>query len=132
MATLNVAPGVDLHYWDDDFSDPWREPPAILLQHGFSRSGRFWYNWVPLLSREFRVLRPDLRGMGESSISEDAYEASLDIFMGDINAILDSNGIGRVVYVGESFGGILGLGYARAFPDRVTALCLCNIAKCLH
>ena len=126
MATLNVAPGVELHYWDDDFTDPWREPPAILLQHGFSRSGRFWYNWVPLLSREFRVLRPDLRGMGESAIAEDAYEASLDIFMADLNAILDANGIDRVVYVGESFGGILGLSYARSFPDRVTALCLCN------
>ena len=126
MATLIVAPGVELHYWDDDFTDPWRKAPAILLQHGFSRSGRFWYNWVPLLSREFRVIRPDLRGMGESAIAEEAYEASLDIFMADLNAILDSSGIDRVVYVGESFGGFLGLSYALSFPDRVTALCLCN------
>ena len=126
MATLAVAPGAELHYHDDDFTDPWRPSPAILLQHGFSRNGRFWYNWVPLLSREFRVLRPDLRGMGESTIAEDAYEPSLDLFMADLNAILDHLGIDRVVYVGESFGGILGLSYARAFPDRVRAVVLCN------
>ncbi len=126
MASLSVAPGVELHYYDDDFTDPWRYPPAILLQHGFSRSGKFWYGWVPLLAGEFRVLRPDLRGMGESTMPEEAYEPLLDIFMADLNAILDSQGIDRVVYVGESFGGILGLSFAHAFPDRVRALVLCN------
>lgn len=126
MANLSVAPGVELHYYDDNFTDPWQPAPTILLQHGFSRSGRFWYNWVPLLAREFRVLRPDLRGMGESVMDEAAYEPLLDIFMADLNAILDSQGIERVVYVGESFGGILGLSFAYAFPDRVRALVLCN------
>ncbi len=126
MATLSVSPGVELHFYDDDFTDPWRQAPSILLQHGFSRSGKFWYNWVPLLSGEFRVLRPDLRGMGESSMAEEAYEPSLDVFMGDLNAILDDAGIDRVVYVGESFGGILGLSLAHAFPDRLRALVLCN------
>ena len=126
MARLTLSPGVELNFYDDDFTDPWRRAPAVLLQHGFSRSGKFWYNWVPLLSREFRVLRPDLRGMGESSIAEEAYEPSLDFFMADLNAILDSLGIDRVVYVGESFGGIIGLSLAHSFPDRVRALVLCN------
>ena len=126
MASLSVSPGVELHYYDDDFTDPWRQASAILLQHGFSRSGKFWYNWVPLLSREFRVLRPDLRGMGGSSIGEEAYEPSLDVFMADLNAILDRLGIDRVVYVGESFGGILGLSFAHVFPEQVRALVLCN------
>ena len=97
MATLNVSPGVELHFYDDDFTDPWRQAPSILLQHGFSRSGKFWYNWVPLLSSEFRVLRPDLRGMGESSMAEEAYEPSLDTFMADLNAILDRLDIDKVV-----------------------------------
>ena len=126
MPRLKVAPGVELHFYDDDFTDPWRDAPAVLLQHGFSRSGRFWYNWVPPLAAEFRVLRPDLRGMGLSTMAEEAYEPSLDIFMADLNAILDSLDIDQVVYVGESFGGILGLSLAHAFPQRVRALVLCN------
>ncbi len=126
MAALRLNPGLELHYYDDDFTDPWRPAPAILLQHGFSRSGKFWYNWVPFLSREFRVLRPDMRGMGESAMSEDEYEPSLDLFVDDLRAILDHLGIDRVVYVGESFGGIIGLKFAHAHPELVRALVLCN------
>ena len=98
----------------------------MLLQHGFSRSGRFWYNWVPLLSSQFRVLRPDMRGMGESIISEEQFEPSLDIFVDDLKSILDHLGIEDVVYVGESFGGILGLNFAHRYPERTRALVLCN------
>ena len=92
----------------------------------FSRSGKFWYNWAPLLAREFRVLRPDMRGMGQSSIAEEEYEPSLDLFVADLCAILDHLGIDRVVYVGESFGGIMGLKFAHTYPQRVRALVLCN------
>ena len=126
MPLLGMGPGVELHYYDDDFTDPWRPAPTMLLQHGFSRSGRFWYNWVPLLSRQFRVLRPDMRGMGESIISEEQYEASLDIFVDDLRSLLDHLGIDDVVYVGESFGGILGLNFAHRYPERTRALVLCN------
>ena len=77
MPSLSMGPDVDLHYYDDDFTLPWQSASAILLQHGFSRNGRFWYNWVPLLAHEYRVLRPDMRGMGESTMSEDRYEPSL-------------------------------------------------------
>jgi len=81
MATLRRNQDVELHYYDDDFTEPWRAAPTMLLQHGFSRSGKFWYNWVPLLAHEFRILRPDMRGMGESTITEDGYDPSLDIFV---------------------------------------------------
>ena len=126
MPFVEASPRVKLHYYDDDFTDPWRPAPAMVLQHGFSRNGKFWYNWVPLLSRQFRVLRPDMRGMGESTVEEGGFEASLDIFVNDLLSILDHEGIQEVVYVGESFGGILGLNFAHRHPDRVRALVLCN------
>ena len=124
--------GAQLHYYLDDFTDPWRGPAdAIVLQHGFSRSGRFWYQWPPLLGREYRVIRPDLRGMGQSAVDEaaveqGAYRPTLDTLLEDLIAILDDAGAGRVVYVGESFGGILGMHLARARPERCRALVLCN------
>ena len=76
MPVLGVESGVELHYEDADFTDPWRSTPTMLLQFGFSRSGKSWYNWVLPLSREFRILRPDKRGMGWSVIDEDQYEPS--------------------------------------------------------
>jgi 3-oxoadipate enol-lactonase len=55
MSTLEIEPSLQLYYEDDDFTDPWRTAPVMLLQHGFSRNGRFWYNWVPVLGREFSI-----------------------------------------------------------------------------
>jgi 3-oxoadipate enol-lactonase len=55
-----------LHYRVDDYTDPWRATPTIVLQHGFGRSSQFWYSWVPYLSRFYKVVRPDLRGLGAS------------------------------------------------------------------
>lgn len=126
MPYLDADPGVKLHYYDDDFTEPWQSAPSALLQHGFSRNGKFWYNWVPLLSREFRVLRPDMRGMGKSIIDEDRFEPSLELFVDDLLRVLDHLGIEDVVYVGESFGGILGLSFAHRHPERVRTLVLCN------
>ena len=126
MVTLRLNQDVELHYFDDDLTEPWRPAPTMLLQHGFSRSGKFWYSWVPLLAHEFRILRPDMRGMGRSTISEDKYEPSLDIFADDVRSILDHLGIDKVVYVGESFGGIIGLKFAHKYPQRIRALVLCN------
>ena len=126
MPQIPIDADVQLFYYDDDFTDPWRESPVVLLQHGFSRNGRFWYSWVPLLAREYRVLRPDMRGLGLSSIAEDMYEPSLDTFAGDLVKLLDTQGIHRVIFVGESFGGIIGLKFAHAYPERTRALALCN------
>ncbi|HEV8519106.1 MAG TPA: alpha/beta fold hydrolase, partial [Burkholderiales bacterium] len=56
-----------ISYELDDYTDPWKKAPCLLLQHGFARSSRFWYSWVPYLSRFYRVVRPDLRGLGNSS-----------------------------------------------------------------
>ena len=126
MPTLRLDEDVELHYEDDDFTDPWRSAPVMLLQHGFSRSGRFWYSWVPLLGREFRILRPDMRGMGRSTMAEERYIPSLETFANDVRRLLDRLHIDRVVFVGESFGGIIGLKFAHTYPERMRALVLCN------
>jgi 3-oxoadipate enol-lactonase len=126
MPRLQIEQNIEIYYEDDDFTDPWRSAPVMLLQHGFSRSGRFWYNWVPLLGREFRILRPDMRGMGRSTMPEGLYKPSLDTFASDVRRLLDRLGIEQVVFVGESFGGIIGLKFAHAYPGRTQALVLCN------
>src|SRR6185503_21204601 len=57
----------ELHYELDDYTDPWRAAPYLILQHGYGRSGRFWYSWVPYLARFYKVVRPDVRGLGRSA-----------------------------------------------------------------
>lgn len=112
MPTLGLDQDVTLHYEDDDFTDPWRTAPVMVLQYGFSRHSRFWYNWVPLLGAEFRILRPDMRGMGRSTMAEERYVPLLAMFADDVQRLLNHLGIAQIVYVGESFGGIIGLQFA--------------------
>ena len=57
-----TANNCEMFYEIDDYTDPWRNAPYILLQHGFGRSSKFWYRCVPYLARFYKIIRPDLRG----------------------------------------------------------------------
>ena len=114
-----------LHYRIDDFTDPWKTAETIVLQHGYARSSRFWYGWIPHLARHYRVVRMDLRGHGESPVDFDpATESTLEDYVGDIAALLDELELGAVHYCGESFGGIIGMVLAAEQPERVRTLTL--------
>ena len=110
MPLLERANQPTLHYTIDDCADPWRNAPALVLQHGYARSSKFWYAWVPHLARDYKVLRIDLRGHGESLRDFDPATGSmLDAYVGDLCDVLDHLGVGAVHYCGESFGGVLGM-----------------------
>jgi 3-oxoadipate enol-lactonase len=113
-----------LYYRDDDFADPWQAHDVVMLQHGFGRSGNMYHGWVPHLSRDFRVLRMDLRGTGQSADPGRGVEFTLDNLVADFTGLLDALGIGKVHFVGESLGSILGVAFAARHPDRVKSLTL--------
>ena len=112
-----------LHYAVDDFTDPWKKAPVVLLQHGNGRSSKFWYQWVPALARHYRVVRPDMRGLGDSGRDFDlAGELTEEHCVADLVAIIEQLGVDSVHYVGESSGGIIGLGLAALHPHLVRTL----------
>lgn len=123
MAIVKRSNKPDLYYELDDYTDPWKNAPFILLQHGFGRSSKFWYRWVPYLSRFYKVLRADLRGFGQSGRNFDfARDLQTDDYVSDIEAILDHAGAESVHYCGESLGGIIGQLFAAERPRRVRTL----------
>ena len=123
----------DIHYSLDDFTDPWRGAPYLILQHGFGRSGRFWYSWVPYLARWFKVVRPDVRGLGRSPAGFDLVrEFTLEHCIGDLVAIVDHLGAESVHYCGESMGGILGMVLAALHPRRIRTLTLVSTPVSLN
>ncbi len=133
MALLERIGKPSLHYVIDDYTDPWRHAPAIVLQHGFGRSHRFWYSWVPYLSRYYRVVRPDLRGLGASPVDFDpARGVTIADYIGDLVDLLDHLRLDNVHYCGESFGGILGMVLAAEHPQRVRTLNLVSAPVSLH
>jgi 3-oxoadipate enol-lactonase len=125
MPLLQRTPDIAVAYTVDDFTDPWADRPYLLLQHGNGRSGQFWYRWVPYLSRFYKVLRPDMRGLGRSTGTLDlARDVTLDALVGDVIALLDHLGADSIHYCGESMGGILGLALAARHPSRIRTLTL--------
>ena len=89
MARLRIDSDLLLHYTVDDFTDPWTDAQAILLLHGLGESGAVWFGWVPHLARELKVVRPDMRGFGESTPMPKGFPWSVDLLIGDCLALMD-------------------------------------------
>lgn len=112
-----------LHYALEDHTDPWLHRPTVLLQHGLGRNGRFWYRWVPQLAAHYRVLRPDWRGFGDSPLDFDPRSGySVDALLGDLEDLIAAAGGAPVHYVGEAFGGTLGLLLAARSPQLLRSV----------
>src|SRR5436853_122034 len=100
--------GFRMHYVLDDFTDPWLPHETVLMHHGFMRSYRWFYGWVPTIARHYRVVRPDARGHGASEAPGWDFEWSLEGLADDVLGLIDHLGLEKVHYIGESFGGLVG------------------------
>jgi 3-oxoadipate enol-lactonase len=94
--------------------------PMVLL-HGGGGDGGSWDELAPRFAAHRRVYVPDLRGMGAS---ERTGPYGPLVFRDDVLAMLDRLSLHRVVLVGHSLGGLVGLLLTLAVPDRVAALVL--------
>jgi len=124
MPTFRKGAGLDLHFETDDFTDPWRAAEAVLMLHGNSESGRAWYAWVPRLGREYRLIRPDMRGFGRSTPMPEDHDWSMDEVVGDYIALLDHLGEARVHVVGAKISAFVGIRMAASHPERIRSLTL--------
>lgn len=127
MPTARIDDTLEMHYELDDFTPPWEgEAETVLLQHGAGKSGRLWWFWTPGLASEYRVLRPDARGFGQSSAIPEGYRYSLSGLANDLRLLLDRLGIERVHLVGETVGGPICIQFAYEYPGRTRSLALCG------
>ena len=78
-----------------------------------------WEPIVPALAETRRVVRFDMRGAGQSRSAPGAYSPP-----GDLAALLDALAIERAHVVDASWGGLVALEFAAAWPDRVASLVL--------
>jgi 3-oxoadipate enol-lactonase len=98
--------------------------PVVLLLHGLGASMSDWDEVVPLLSQQYRVITPDLRGHGDSERSKRRYQP--DGFADDIEALLAAIGIEDYVVVGHSMGGAVALTLALRQPQGLRGLVIAN------
>lgn len=98
-------------------------PPVVLL-HPFPANHEFWLPVAETLSTRYRVILPDLRGHGDSSVGEGP--ATMDKHAADIARVMDDAEIGRAPLIGVSIGGYALFELWRRHRGRVAALGLCN------
>ncbi|HEV2334165.1 MAG TPA: alpha/beta hydrolase [Stellaceae bacterium] len=98
----------------------WGSGPPLVLLHGGYGSWTHWIRNVLPLSRRFRVIAPDLPGLGESATPPEPWSAQ------GLAAII-AEGLGIVVPWGErvhlagfSFGGVIGGNVAAQLGERVS------------
>jgi pimeloyl-ACP methyl ester carboxylesterase len=123
-ATLSftTGDGLKLAYYVDDFTDPWRPAPTLLLLHAAMGSARRYFAWVPHLARRYRLVRLDLRGHGASQVPPPEQKLLLDRLVSDVAELLDHLGVAKAHVVGNSAGGYLGQQLAMTRPERVQSL----------
>lgn len=122
MAIFQLSPGVEMHYTVDDYTDPWRDAETILMLHGNAEAGAAWYGWVPHLARQYRVVRPDMRGFGASTPMPRDYTWTFDALISDYVRLMSSMGIERFHLAGAKLGGTIARAFAARQPDRVLTL----------
>ena len=124
MALFNARDGLAISYLVDDFTDPWSRPDTMLLLHAAMGNAKRWFRWVPRLARQFRVVRMELRGHGESGMPAPGAQFSLQHLVDDAIELLDRLGTPKVHVVGNSAGGYVSQKLAIQQPQRVTTLAL--------
>ncbi|MFD3513146.1 alpha/beta fold hydrolase [Streptomyces sp. NPDC058657] len=111
--------GATIQY--DDFGPSAGLPVLLIHGHPFNRT--LWAPQAEALSEAgYRVITPDLRGYGGSSVTPG--KVFLADFADDLAALLDHLGIERAVVGGVSMGGQITMEFQRRHPGRVHALVL--------
>jgi 3-oxoadipate enol-lactonase len=111
----------DLFYREDWLGEPWRKPSTAVLIHGNDESSTEWYAWVPRMAREYRLIRPDLPGLGHSKIPP-GFEYSLASLATFVTQVMDRAGVESAHIIGAKTGASVAMRLAADHPRRTRSL----------
>jgi pimeloyl-ACP methyl ester carboxylesterase len=105
-----------------------KEGQAVVMLHGWPESSYCWEAMAKFLAPGFRIIAPDLRGLGDSERTLDATVYQKVELAKDIIAVLDALRIDTFFLIGHDWGGIVAQELAILAPRRVKRLVIMNIA----
>src|SRR5437667_12559889 len=123
------TPAAALYYdiFEPDFSSasPPVDSQVVLLLHGFAGiPGSDFAGQIPHLRARYRVLAPHLHGYGRSTQRTGYTVTYYREDVADMVALLDALGVDKILVLGFSDGGIVGLLLAALHSQRVSALAI--------
>lgn len=114
--------GSVIRYLEDGPSDC----KTLIFLHGIGASAERWSRVIPTLSRDYRVIAPDIIGFGYSD--KPVVEYTMDFFIDFFESFLDNLGISEASIIGSSLGGHIATEFAIRFPHMVEKLVLVSPA----
>jgi pimeloyl-ACP methyl ester carboxylesterase len=116
MATIN---GIQLHYVMGGKGDP------VVLLHGWPETWYSWHRVMPTLAKNYTVIVPDLRGLGDSSKPPTGYDGKT--VAEDIHQLIGKLGFKTIFLVGHDIGTQVAYSYAAAHPTEVKKLAVMEL-----
>ena len=111
----------DYFYREDWLGEPWKKPEPVVLIHGNDESSEEWYAWVPRMAQQYRLIRPDLPGLGHSNIPP-GFEYTLANLATFVAKVLDKAGVDSAHIIGAKTGGAIAYRFAADYPKRTRTL----------
>lgn len=102
------------------------EGPAVVLLHGWPQTWYMWREIIPGLAARYRVIAPDLRGLGDSSRPAGGYDKKTladDVW----RLVLDVLGEQRLFVVGHDWGGPTAFALAAQHRDAVRRMAIFDV-----
>ena len=116
MSSVN---GIQLHYVIGGHGDP------VLLLHGWPETWYAWRHVMPALAKNYTVIAPDLRGLGDSSRPVTGYDGKTTAE--DIHQLVTKLGFKSIFLVGHDIGTQVAYSYAAAHPSEVKRLAVMEL-----
>jgi pimeloyl-ACP methyl ester carboxylesterase len=109
---FTTAPGFRMHYVDEGSGEP------IILIHGEPTWSYLYRNFIPTLSRHFRVIAPDNMGFGKSETPVNA-DYTLDRHARNLGSLIEELDLRNITLVMQDLGGPMGAVVSSRYPDRM-------------
>mgnify|MGYP006218722859 FL=1 len=111
-----------------DYGDPLDPRVPLFCLGGLTRNCKDFESLAERYSADGRrVICPDYRGRGQSAYDLDWRNYDPRTYIRDIQDLLSALNLHRVVVVGTSLGGILGMGMAVAMPTALAAVVMNDV-----
>ena len=121
MPSVSVN-GLSLHY---ELAGP-EDGPVLVFSNSLGTELSMWDTQCESLSKQFRILRYDMRGQGKSSVMRG--DSSIGQLAEDFLGLLDALRLKQISFCGLSMGGMIGMWLAVNASERLDQLLLCNTA----
>ena len=113
-----------------EWGDP-QNPKVLVCVHGLTRNSLDFEHLAQSLSKQYRVIAPDVVGRGESDFLQNPMAYNTLTYAADMVTLLAKLGVEEVDWLGTSMGGLIGMMLAGQPKSPIRRLILNDVGPTL-